>query len=163
MVTVILKVVEMTLLNYPTWGESFPKTIHMLTMIMNEQQTMPYYLSDEIASKPYNRNWDNLLLIGLNVTAGSNQAYRHDKTIDEYIWLLLFFLFQSLKACVNTCIAWQSNYTLSNYDTFIKNIHTLNLIDNMYWLFHARLDIVTLLFLVYFRLIINLVLLFCIT
>jgi hypothetical protein len=27
-----------------------------LTMIMNEQQTMPYYLSDEIASKPYNRN-----------------------------------------------------------------------------------------------------------
>jgi hypothetical protein len=25
-------------------------------MIMNEQQTMPYYLSDEIASKPYNRN-----------------------------------------------------------------------------------------------------------
>ena len=163
MVTVILKVVEMTLLNYPTWGESFPKTIHMLTMIMNEQQTMPYYLSDEIASKPYNRNWDNLLLIGLNVTAGSNQAYRHDKTIDEYIWLLLFFLFQSLKACVNTCIAWQSKYTLSNYDTFIKNIHTLNLIDNMYWLFHARLDIVTLLFLVYFRLIINLVLLFCIT
>jgi hypothetical protein len=163
MVTVILKVVEMTLLNYPTWGESFPKTIHMLTMIMNEQHTMPYYLSDEIASKPYNRNWDNLLLIGLNVTAGSNQAYRHDKTIDEYIWLLLFFLFQSLKACVNTCTAWQSNYTLSNYDTFIKNIHTLNLIDNMYWLFHARLDIATLLFLVYFRLIINLVLLFCIT
>jgi hypothetical protein len=38
----------------------------MLTMIMNEQQTMPYYLSDEIASKPYNPNWDNLLLIGLN-------------------------------------------------------------------------------------------------
>jgi hypothetical protein len=27
---------------------------YMLTMIMNEQQTMPYYLSDEIASKPYN-------------------------------------------------------------------------------------------------------------
>jgi hypothetical protein len=27
----------------------------MLTMIMNEQQTMPYYLSDELASKPYNR------------------------------------------------------------------------------------------------------------
>jgi hypothetical protein len=46
MVTVILKVVEMTLLKYSTWGESFPKTIHMLTMIMNEQQTMPYYLSD---------------------------------------------------------------------------------------------------------------------
>jgi hypothetical protein len=42
-------------------------------MIMNEPQTMPYYLSDEIASKPYNRNWDNLLLIGLNFTAGSNQ------------------------------------------------------------------------------------------
>ena len=56
MVTVILNVVEMTLLKYPTWGESFPKTIHTLTMIMNEQQTMPYYLSDEIASKPYNRN-----------------------------------------------------------------------------------------------------------
>jgi hypothetical protein len=56
MVTVILKVVEMTLLKYPTWGESFPKTIHMLTMIMNEQQTMLYYLSNEIASKPYNRN-----------------------------------------------------------------------------------------------------------
>ena len=36
-------------------GESFPKTIQMLTMIMNEQQTMPYYLSDELASKPYNR------------------------------------------------------------------------------------------------------------
>jgi hypothetical protein len=33
-------------------GESFPKTIHILTMIMNEQQTMPYYLSDEIVSKP---------------------------------------------------------------------------------------------------------------
>jgi hypothetical protein len=42
MVTVILKVVEMTLLKYPTWGESFPKTINMLTMMMNEQQTMPY-------------------------------------------------------------------------------------------------------------------------
>jgi hypothetical protein len=40
MVTVILKVAEMTLLKYPTWGESFLKTIHMLTMIMNEQQTM---------------------------------------------------------------------------------------------------------------------------
>ena len=50
MVAVILKVVEMTLLKYSTWVESFPKTIHMLTMIMNEQQTMPYYLSDEIAS-----------------------------------------------------------------------------------------------------------------
>ena len=47
MVTVILKVVEMTLLKYPTWGESFPKTMHMLTMIINKQQTMPYYLSDE--------------------------------------------------------------------------------------------------------------------
>jgi hypothetical protein len=46
----------MTLLKYPTWEESFPKTIHMLTTIMNEQQTMPYYLSDEITSKPYNRN-----------------------------------------------------------------------------------------------------------
>ena len=53
MVPVILKVVEMTLLKYPTWEESFPKTMHMLTMIMNEQQTIPYYLSDEIASKPY--------------------------------------------------------------------------------------------------------------
>jgi len=45
MVTVILKVVEMTLLKYPTWGESFPKIMHMLIMIMNEQQTMPYYLT----------------------------------------------------------------------------------------------------------------------
>ena len=36
-------------------GESFPKTMHMLTMIINEQ-TMPYYLSDELASKPYNHN-----------------------------------------------------------------------------------------------------------
>jgi len=27
MVPVILKVVEMTLLKYPTWGGSFPKTI----------------------------------------------------------------------------------------------------------------------------------------
>ena len=122
---------------------------------------MPYYLSDEITSKTYNRNWDNLLLIGFNFTAGSNQASRRDIKIDKYIWLLLFFLLQSLKACVS--MAWQSNYTLSNYDTFIKNIHTLNLIDNMYWLFHARLDIVTLLFLVYCRLIVNLVLLFCIT
>jgi hypothetical protein len=24
-----------TLLKYPTWGESFPKTMHMLTMIIN--------------------------------------------------------------------------------------------------------------------------------
>ena len=37
-------------------GESFPKTMHMLTMIIYEQQTMPYYLSDELASKPYNHN-----------------------------------------------------------------------------------------------------------
>ena len=37
-------------------GESFPKTMHMLTMIINEQQTMPYHLSDELASKPYNHN-----------------------------------------------------------------------------------------------------------
>jgi hypothetical protein len=132
-----------------------------LTMIMNEQQTMPYNLSDEIASEPYNRNWDNLLLIGLNFTAGSNQTSRRDIKINKYIWLLLFFLLKSLKACVNT--AWQSNYTLINYDTFIKNIHTLSLISNMYWLFHARLDIVTLLLLVYYRLIINLVLLFCTT
>jgi hypothetical protein len=28
----------------------------LLTMIINEQQTMPYYLSDELASKPYNHN-----------------------------------------------------------------------------------------------------------
>ena len=104
-------------LKYPTWGESFPQTMHVLTMIMNELQTMPYYLSDEIASKPYNRNWDNLLLIGLIFTAWSNQTSRLDIKIDKYIWLLLFFLFQSLKACVNT--AWQSNYTLSNYDIFI--------------------------------------------
>jgi hypothetical protein len=27
-------------------------------MIMNELQTMPYYFSDEIASKPYNHHWD---------------------------------------------------------------------------------------------------------
>ena len=39
--------------------------MHMLTMIMNELQTMPYYFSDEIASKPYNHNWDKLLLIGI--------------------------------------------------------------------------------------------------
>ena len=37
-------------------GESFLKTMHMLTMIIYEQQTMPYYLSDELASKPYNHN-----------------------------------------------------------------------------------------------------------
>ena len=37
-------------------GKSFPKTMHMLTMIINEEQTMPYYLSDELASKPYNHN-----------------------------------------------------------------------------------------------------------
>jgi hypothetical protein len=48
----------------------------MLTMIMNELQTMTYYFSDEIASKPYNHNWDNLLLIGLYFTAGSNQTSR---------------------------------------------------------------------------------------
>ena len=35
-------------------GESFPKTMHMLTMII--QQTMPYYLSDQLAYKPYNHN-----------------------------------------------------------------------------------------------------------
>jgi hypothetical protein len=75
---------------------------------------MPYYLSDELASKPY---WDNLLLIRLYFTAGSNQTSRLDIKIDKYIWLLFFFLFQSLKACVNT--VWHSNYTLSNYDTFI--------------------------------------------
>ena len=66
-------------------------------MNMNELQTMPYYVSDEIASKPYNHNWDNLLLIGLYFTAGSNQTPRLDITIDKYILLLLFFLFQSLK------------------------------------------------------------------
>jgi hypothetical protein len=59
----------------------------MLTMIMNEQQTMTYYLSDEIASKQYNRNWDNLLLIGLNFTAGSNQTSRLDIKIDKYMYL----------------------------------------------------------------------------
>ena len=93
MVTVILKVVEMTLLKYPTCGESFPKIMHMLTMIMNEQQTMPYYVSDELASKPYNHNWDNLLLIGLYFTAGSNQTSRFDIKIDKYIWLLFFYLY----------------------------------------------------------------------
>ena len=57
MVTVILKVVEMTLLKYPTWGKSRKQYILcMLTIIMNELQTMPYYFSDEIASKPYNHN-----------------------------------------------------------------------------------------------------------
>ena len=71
MVPVILKVVEMILLKYPTWGESFPKIMHMLTMIMNEQQTIAYYLSDEIVSKP-----DNLLLIGTS---------RFDIQIDKYI------------------------------------------------------------------------------
>jgi hypothetical protein len=32
------------------------KTIHMLTIIMNELQAMPDYFSDEIASKPINHN-----------------------------------------------------------------------------------------------------------
>jgi hypothetical protein len=121
----------------------------VLTMIMNEQQTMPYYLSDEIASKSYNRNWDNLLLIGLNFTAGSNQISRVDIKIDKYIWLLLFFLFQSLEACVNT--ACQSNYTLSNYDTFYKKYTHIKSYRQHYWLFYAWLYIVTLLILVYFR------------
>jgi hypothetical protein len=66
--------------------------------MMNEQQTMPYYLSDEIASKLYNRNWDNLLLIGLNFTAGSNQTSRLDIKIDKYIWLLLFFFISIIKS-----------------------------------------------------------------
>ena len=60
-------------------------------------QTMPYFFSDEIASKPYNHNWGNVLLIGLYFTAGSNQTSRLDIKIDKYILLLLFFLFQSLK------------------------------------------------------------------
>jgi hypothetical protein len=51
MVTVILKFVEMTLLKYSTWKESFPKIMHMLTMIMNEQQIMPYYLNDNKKKK----------------------------------------------------------------------------------------------------------------
>jgi hypothetical protein len=63
----------------------------MLTIIMNELQTMPYYFSDEIASKPYNHIWDNSLLIGLYFTAGSNQTYILDMKIDKYILLLLFF------------------------------------------------------------------------
>jgi len=67
------------------------KTIHMLTIIMNELQTMPCYFSDEIASKPYNHNRDNLLLIGLYFTAGSNHTSRLDINIDKYILLLLFF------------------------------------------------------------------------
>jgi hypothetical protein len=71
--------------------------MHMLTMIMNELQTMPYYFSDEIASKLYNHNWDNLLLIRLYFTAESNQTSRLDIIIDKYILFLLFFLFQSLK------------------------------------------------------------------
>jgi hypothetical protein len=73
-------------------------------MIMNELQTMPYYLSDDIASKPCNHNWDNLLLNRLYFTAGSNRTTRLDIKIDKYILLLLFFLFQSLKACVNSLI-----------------------------------------------------------
>jgi len=91
-------------------------------MIMNELQTMPYYFCDEIASKPYNHNWNNLLLIGLYFTAGSSQTSRLDIKIDKYI-LFFLFLFQSS--------VWQSNYTLNNYDTFIKSIYTLNLIDNI--------------------------------
>ena len=35
----------------------------------------------------------------------------------------IFFLFQSLKAWVNT--VWQSNYTLSNYDTFHTYTHSI--------------------------------------
>ena len=101
-------------------GESFPKTMHMLTMIMNELQTMPYYFSDEVASKPYNHNWDNLLLIRWYFTAGNNQIPDLHKN-----WQIHFtasFLFISIiKACVNT--VWESNYTLSNYDTFIHT-HT---------------------------------------
>ena len=50
---------------------------------------MPYYLSDELASKPYNHNLrDNLLLIGLYFivfTAGSNQTSRLDIKNDKYI------------------------------------------------------------------------------
>jgi hypothetical protein len=64
-------------------------------MIMNELQTMPYYFSDEIASKQYNHNWDNLLLIGLYFTAGSNQTSR----LDIKIWQIHFiasFLFISI-------------------------------------------------------------------
>jgi hypothetical protein len=89
MVTVILKVVEMTLLKYATWGKSVPTTMHMLTMIMNKQQAMPYYLSDELTSKPCNHNWDNLLLIGLYFTTGSNQTSRQH--INWQIHLITFF------------------------------------------------------------------------
>ena len=66
-----------------------------------------FYLSDEIASN--NQKWDNTMLIGLYVL---------------HSW-------ESIKTYVNT--AWQSDYTLNNYDTFIKSIHihTLNLIDNI--------------------------------
>ena len=71
--------------------------MHMLTMIMNEIQTMPCYFSDEKASKPYNHKWDNSLLIGLYLTADSNQTSRLYIKIDKYILLLLFYLFQSLK------------------------------------------------------------------
>ena len=39
----------MTLLKYPTWEILPENNAYMLTIIMNEQQTMPYYLSDEIA------------------------------------------------------------------------------------------------------------------
>ena len=84
MVTVILKVVEMTLLKYPTWGESFPKTMHTFVCWqwswMNNKQCLI-----ELASKPYNHNWDSLLLIGLYFTAGSNQTSRLDIKIDKYI------------------------------------------------------------------------------
>jgi hypothetical protein len=47
----------------------------------------------KIAYKPYNHNWDNLLLIGLYFTAGSNQTSSFDIKIDKYILLLLFFFF----------------------------------------------------------------------
>ena len=78
----------------------------------------------------------------------SNQTSRLDTKIDKYILLFLFFLFQSLKSCVNT-VVWQSNYTLSNYDTFMHT-HTESYRQH-YWLFYSRLDIVKLLYLVYFR------------
>ena len=54
MVTVILKVVEMTLLKYPKWEGILPESN---AYVDNDHEwTMPYYFSDEIASKPYNHN-----------------------------------------------------------------------------------------------------------
>jgi hypothetical protein len=125
------------------------------------QLTFNSYISDDFFSKVYAHYRHKLFFSGdfqgqegvhimhqctlCNDNNGINQTSRLDIKIDKYILLLLFFLFQSLKACVNR--VWQSNYTLRIYDTFI---HTyIESYRQHYW-FYARLDIVTLLFLVYF-------------